>query len=260
MALRALFSGKPDPPVRDPVQAQVPKLRDADLAAIYYGPRMGGDLYDFMRVNPDRVLFGLLDVAGRVEENRNIVSAAQTTFRKRGAELFAKDDVNEAEAMIELCLELNRTILNSADGVRPCPAFAGCYREGLGTVCYFNAGHTPGLLRDQTGVTELPATGLPLGLFSHTVCEANIVALPPGAALLLVSRGVAEAKCDGTEFGLERVKEYFLRNKTQNANELCHTLLTQMQQFTCAPPRDDDVTALALVRPVTVSPATIASS
>jgi len=249
MALRALFSGEPDPPPREPVQADVPKLRDAELAVVYYAPRMGGDLYDFIRVNPDRVLFGLLDVAGLLEENRNIVSAAQATFRQRGAALFAKDDVNEAEAIIELCLELNKTILNSANGVRPCPAFAGCFREGLGTVCYFNAGHTPGLLRDQTGVTELPATGLPLGLFSHTVSEANIVALPPGAALLLVSRGVAEAKCEGTEFGLERVKEYFLQNKAHNANELCHELLTQMQQFTCTPPTDNDVTALALVRP-----------
>jgi phosphoserine phosphatase RsbU/P len=247
MALRALFGGKPDPP-RNPVQAEVPKLRDAELAAVHYGPRMGGDLYDFIRVNPDRVLFGLLDVAGRAEENATIVSAAQATFRERGPALFAKDDVNEAEAMIELCLELNSTILQSADGVRECPAFAGCYREGLGTVCYFNAGHTPGMLRDQTGVTELAATGLPLGLFSHAVSEAHIVALPPGAALLLVSRGVAEAKCEDTDFGLERVKEYFLQNKSQNASDLCNTLLTEMQQFTCAPPTHNDVTALALAR------------
>jgi len=165
MALRALFKGNPDPRPRDPVQAEVPKLRDADMAATYYDPRIGGDLCDVIRVHPDRVLFALLDVAGRVKENNYIVSAAQATFRKFGAALFAKDDINEAEAMIDLCLELNRTILQSADGVRECPAFAGCYREGLGTVCYFNAGHTPGLLQDQSGITELPATGLPLGLF-----------------------------------------------------------------------------------------------
>jgi hypothetical protein len=28
-------------------------------------------------------------------------------------------------------------------------------------------GHTPGLLRDHTGITPLEATGLPLGFFSH---------------------------------------------------------------------------------------------
>ena len=249
MALRALFRVKADSGPRDPVQAEVPKLHGADLAATYYGPRIGGDLYDFIRVRPDAVLFGLFDVAGRARGNHNIVLAAQTTFRKLGAELFAKDDLNEVEAMIDLCVELNRTILRSAAGVRECPAFVGCYREGLGTVCYFNAGHTPGLLLHENGITELPATGLPLGLFSHAVCDANIVALLPGAALLLVSRGIAEADWDGTEFGLERVKKFFLENQGQNASSLCNQLLTQLQQSTRARKIHNDLTALALVRP-----------
>ena len=248
MALRALFKGKPDPRPRDPIQAEVPKLRDADMAAAYYEPRIGGDLCDFIRVYPDRVLFALLDVAGRAKENNYIVSAAQATFRKCGAALFAKEDINEAEAMIDLCLELNRTILQSAKGVRECSAFAGCYREGLGTVCYFNAGHTPGLLLDQSGITELTATGLPLGLFSHAVCDASIVALPPGAGLLLVSRGVAEAEWEGTEFGVDGVKEYFLQNRAQNASSLCNALLTQLQQGTVARKTANDLTAMALTR------------
>lgn len=247
MALRALFKGNPHPRQCDPVHAEVPQLRDADMAATYYEPRIGGDLCDFIRVRPDVVLFALLDVAGRLKENSYIVSAAQATFRKFGAALFAKDDINEAEAMIDLCLELNRTILHFADGVRECPAFAGCYRERLGTVCYFNAGHTPGLLQDQSGITELTATGLPLGLFTHAVCDASIVALPPGASLLLVSRGVAEAEWDGSEFGLDRVKEYFLQNGAQNASSLCDTLLTQLQ-LTCAKRTANDLTAMALVR------------
>lgn len=247
MALRALFKGNPHPRQCDPVHAEVPQLRDADMAATYYEPRIGGDLCDFIRVRPDVVLFALLDVAGRLKENSYIVSAAQATFRKFGAALFAKDDINEAEAMIDLCLELNRTILHFADGVRECPAFAGCYRERLGTVCYFNAGHTPGLLQDKSGITELTATGLPLGLFTHAVCDASIVALPPGASLLLVSRGVAEAEWDGSEFGLDRVKEYFLQNGAQNASSLCDTLLTQLQ-LTCAKRTANDLTAMALIR------------
>ena len=249
MALRALFKRKPDLRPRDLVQTEVPKLRDADMAASYYDPRIGGDLCDFLRVHPDRVLFALLDVAGRIKENNYIVSTTQATFRKFGAALFARDDINEAEAMIDLCLELNRAILQSADGVRECPAFAGCYHEGLGTICYFNAGHTPGLLQDQGGITELTATGLPLGLFSHAVCDASIVALPPGSALSLVSRGIPEAEWRGTEFGMERVKEYFLQNRSQNASDLCNTLLTQLQQFRSAQTTPNDLTALALVRP-----------
>ncbi|MBZ5705993.1 MAG: serine/threonine-protein phosphatase [Acidobacteriia bacterium] len=248
--MRFLFKQeKPAVLSREPVHANVPELVDAELAAIYYGYRMAGDFYDFIRVSPNRVLFGLLDVAGRHDDNREIVTAAQKTFRTEAAELFAREEVNEAEAMVHLCIHLNRTILQAeGGGVRSCPAFAGCYNESLGTVSYFNAGHTPGLLRHSTGVTELTATGLPLGLFSHATCDAPMVAVEPGAALLVVSRGIVEGKFKGDEFGLERVKNSLQSAKVESAKQLCVSVLDDMQRFMCNPPTHDDVTALALMR------------
>jgi sigma-B regulation protein RsbU (phosphoserine phosphatase) len=231
------------------VQAAVPEVHHAELAAAYFGERQGGDFYDFLRVGPNRVLFGLLDVAGRREQNEAIVSAAQQTFHERAPELFTGDDVNEADAMAELCLELNRSIMTVEKGIRSCPAFAGCYNEDVGTVCYFNAGHPPGLLRDVTGITELKATGLPLGLFSHATCEAPLVGLPRGGALLLVSRGLLEGRRRREEFGLERVKSGLQQDASASAKELCASAIDSVQQFMRKPPVHNDVTALALVRP-----------
>jgi serine phosphatase RsbU (regulator of sigma subunit) len=246
--MRFLFNhGKSIAP-QDPVQAEVPELRAAQLAAAYYGERQGGDLHDFVRVTPNRVIFGLLDMAGRLAENSAVISAAQQTFRTRSPELFSAADVNEADAMAELCLELNRAIMSAEGGIRSCPAFAGCYNEDLGTICYFNAGHTPGLLRDMTGISELEATGLPLGLFSHATCEAPLIAVPPGASLLLVSRGLLEGKRRREEFGLERVKTGMQQAANDTAQELCATVIDDVQQFMRKPPVHNDVTALALVR------------
>jgi len=247
--MRSLLTRTAPPALpNEPTRAKVPELRDAALAALYYGQRQAGDFYDFIRVHPHRVLFGLLDVAGSVNDNRAIVSAAQQAFRALGASLFAPDDVNEAEAMSELCLHINRAVLDAAQGVRSCPGFVGCYNESLGVVCYFNAGHTPGLVRDRTGVSELVATGLPLGLFSHATCDAPMVALEPGADMLLVSRGIVEGKHRGEEFGLDRVKEGLQKAPGENAKELCVTILDKVRQFMGTPPTHNDVTALALVR------------
>src|SRR2546427_1459516 len=248
--MRFLFQNDKPPRVvlRQPEQSKVPELHDAELAAVYYGNRRAGDFYDFIRVSPNRVVFGLLDIAGRLEDSRAVVNAVQHTFRTLAAELLAAENVNESEAMIELCHQLNRTVLAAEGGVRACPAFAGCYNENLGIVCYFNAGHTPGLLRDSTGISELPATGLPLGLFSHATCDAPMIAMEAGAALLLISRGMVEGKCKGEEFGLARVKNSLQRTTAETAKEFCLTLLDQVQQFMCTPPTHDDVTALALVR------------
>ncbi len=242
------------PPAQVPIHADVPELKDAELAAVYYGQRMGGDFYDFIRVSPTRVIFGLMDAAGKVEQNRGILSAAQRTFRSVAARLFATEDVNEADAMTSLGIELNRTVLQEAKGIRPCPAFAGCYNENLGIVCYFNAGHTPALLRDNAEITELPATGLPLGLFSHATADARIIALPYNAAMLVVSRGVVEGKRKGEEFGLERVKEHLRQSTAESAKEICLSAIDNIKQFMHTAPTHNDVTALALLRPGSASP------
>ena len=235
-------------PLIDPRHSDVPTLRHAEIAAVYYNLRVAGDFYEVLRVGPSRVLFGLLDVAGRRQDTREILIAAQSTFRTLAPKLFGRQDFNEAEAMSELCHEVNRTILQFAGGVRSCPAFIGCYNEDLGTVCYANAGHTPGLLRDHTGITLLGATGLPLGLFSHVTHGASTCALVPGAVLLIVSRGVIEAGYNGEDFGLEGTRKSFQLATVRTAQDLCLTILQAAQQFMRVPPTHNDVTTLALLR------------
>src|SRR6185312_12536475 len=141
------------------------------------------------------------------KDTREILVAAQNTFRTIAPKRFAEKDFNEAEAMVGLCHEVNRTILEAAGGIRSCPAFTGCYNEDLGTVCYANAGHTPALLRDDSGITQLEASGLPLGIFSHATHSASTCTLRPGAVLLVVSRGIVEAEYNNDEFGLEGTRD-----------------------------------------------------
>ena len=237
--------------------AEFPPLSGAEIAGVVKGERVGGDLYHFLRATRCRVVFGLLDVAGRHEENHKIVEAARRSFQHLGCSKFANQEMNEADAMMEFCLELNLAIRRAAAGVRSCPAFLGCYNEELGTICYVNAGHTPGLLRDPSGITELPATGLPLGLFAASTYEAPTAALQPGASLLLVSRGVVEAAARREEFGLERVKQHFGNIGTDNAHHVASTVLGVVEEFLGPKPRQNDITALALARrPKTVSAST----
>lgn len=257
----ALFkSTKPKPSFSEPAQAPPLELKEAQLAAASYGQRTGGDLHDYIRVSPDRVLFAMLDVAGRLDQNRAIVVAAQDTLRSFGTQMLSHEDVNEADAMIEICVQMNRAIMKAAGRVCACPAFAGCYNESLGTVCYVNAGHTSALLRDESGVSELQATGLPLGLFSHSAADALIVALESGAALLLVSRGLVEANRKGKEFGLPRVKEIILGTSGQSAEEICAAALERVQEFMDGTPAQNDVTIIALARSAAAKSFAVGSS
>ena len=225
------------PTLLEPVPTVFPTIAGADVAAVFVGKRMAGDFYDSIRVSSERVLIGLLDVAGRREDNRSLLVAAQEVFRAVGLQLFSPRDINESD----VCC-----------GVHACPAFIACYHEQFGTLCYTNAGHTPALLRDATGIAELGPTGLPLGLFSHATCEAPTVGMAQQASLLLVSRGVVDCEGHGNShsggFGLERVKDVFQSAPAIAARPLGDSVLEAVAAFSGKGPICDDRTALALVR------------
>ena len=231
-----------------PTCAEFPPVDGAELSAMVHGARVGGDFYHFMRTTPHRVVFGLLDVAGHHDENRAIIAATRTTFQEAACTRFSHEDINEADAMMEFCMDLNAVIRRSASAVCVCAAFVGCYSEDFGTICYVNAGHTPGLLRHGSEVVELRATGLPLGLFAASTYEAPTAHLAPGNALLLVSRGVIEAQRRKEEFGLHRVKQHFAGIPLNHANVVAAGILDAVRQHLGAAPATNDLTTLALVR------------
>lgn len=233
--------------VSEILQADPPSLNGAELAVAFSSSRAGGDLHDFVRAGSNRFLFGLLDVAGKRETCSAVIEAAQACFRSSAKDIFAASELNELDAMVELSRRLNLEILRSAGGVRSCPAFAGCYNEELGTVCYVNNGHTPALVHDGEGVVELGATGLPLGLFSLAPTDARIVGLQPNASLVVVSRGVVEAESKRAEFGLARVKSV-MQEAHNSAPGLARHILERVQEFVHAAPNHNDVTTMALTR------------
>src|SRR5246500_2451699 len=255
LSLSAMLSRfRPDasvPTIMEPAPTVFPTIAGADIAALFVGKRVAGDFYDSIRVSSQRVLIGLLDVAGRREDNRNLLVAAQEVFRTVGLQLFSPRDINESDAMTELCLHINRRLIDVSHGVHSCPAFIACYHQQFGTLCYTNAGHTPALLRDSTGISELDSTGLPLGLFSHATSDSRIVGLEKGAALLLVSRGLITCEGHGNgssgEFGLEPVKHLLQDATITSAQALCSTILNSVNDFGGNLPLCDDRTALALI-------------
>ncbi len=243
-----------DAPAREPLHCDTPRISGADMAAVYFGERVAGDFYEVLRVGSSRVIFVMLDIAGRRADTREILFTVQRTFRERSSILFAEEDFNETSAMIQLCYAMNQTIIDR--GVRNCSAFIGCYNEDVGTVCYANAGHTPALLRDRSGISLLAATGLPLGLFTHTTQGANTYRLEEESALLLVSRGVVEAislrhdadSSLSSNFAMEGVVAAMEQAPIHRAYGLCLAMLRSAQQSAPQVVGGADLTTLALVR------------
>jgi sigma-B regulation protein RsbU (phosphoserine phosphatase) len=214
-----------------PLRAEAPQLANSAIAARYRSARVGGDFYDYMTAGPSRLAFIVLDIAGKRAEALDVAAQVQTLFRARVPELFGAADMNEAEATTDLLVAVNKKIIEASGGVRCAAAFLGVYDDNLGTVFYINAGHTPALLRDPEGITRLPAQGPPLGLFSHTTNDALMSVLRPGSALLVVSKGLVEARVGSKDYGLERAEKALTKAPLEDATQVCESVLSDVGDF-----------------------------
>jgi serine phosphatase RsbU (regulator of sigma subunit) len=237
-------------------------MRSAEAAALYRAARVGGDYFDFFKPVHGKMMFILMDVAGKREKALHVAATVQDVLHDRAPKLLANGE--DEPAITTLAHELNSAVLKSAEGVCCAPAFLGCYDEEINTVTFINAGHEPGLLRDARGVSELKANGLPFGLFTHATHDAQFCALTEGAALLLASKGLLETRSNGAEFGLTRLQEVLVRSKADRAISLCREVIEAVEVFESAPqsasakiaaavpglrpPEPNDVTVVALVR------------
>jgi Stage II sporulation protein E (SpoIIE) len=236
-----------------------------DVYARHFSECRGGDFFDGLAIGP-RVLFLLTDIAGPRPEVKELTLRVQDTFRQKAQEFFAGSAVNESDAMAALAHEVNLALSEDAQRVRLAPTFLGCFNAALGILTYCNAGSLLALLREGTDVRVLESGGMPLGLFTHTTFEAVVLALQEGDALLTVTKGVTESRRGSTEFGIERVEQLLKKATAHSAAEICDLVLREAYDHANHPwsrilgllragqRRQDDLTALALVRRPSSSP------
>ncbi len=250
MKFKLPFRKRPAKSKRVPAPTEFPTFEGAELAASYAGARMGGDFFDVTASPSGRAVFVMLDIAGEREEALDIAANVQDMFHERVPKLFPNDEVNESEAVTELGIEINRTIMESAHGSRCTPAFIASYAPRIGTITCINAGHMPGFVVDNNDIILLASNGVPLGLFSHAIHDAQICALREGDAFVLASRGVAESQAKMSDFGIEGIRSALTKAERVNAQDLCKTVLEVARKFAGNKAMANDMTALALLRTV----------
>jgi anti-sigma regulatory factor (Ser/Thr protein kinase) len=115
-----------------------------------------------------------------------------------------------------------------------------------GRIRYANAGHNVPYVSTEGGVTELRATGMPLGLLPEMTYEEKEATLAPGDTVLLHSDGLAEAHNPDREmFGFPRVAS--LTGEASDGEVLIDRLLKELQEFTGpGVEQEDDITLVTI--------------
>ncbi len=120
--------------------------------------------------------------------------------------------------------------------------------NGILELC--NAAHNePIILRPSTEeIQSIPTSGPPMGTIPGYSYELARIQLKSGDKVLMYTDGLVETVgSDGIEFGLERVTDYFLKNKEKSCREIVEGLSFEFETY--ASRFRDDVSILAFEIP-----------
>jgi anti-sigma regulatory factor (Ser/Thr protein kinase) len=132
-----------------------------------------------------------------------------------------------------------------------------------GKLIFANAGHNLPMHYELNGITELHATGMPLGLMPGMQYDEIEATLAPGEGLLLYSDGLVEAHNPKREmFGFPRLRDALsdldVEASQSMVGELIPHLLNQLVEFTGPGwEQEDDVTLVVIERSADHAPTTI---
>jgi serine phosphatase RsbU (regulator of sigma subunit)/anti-sigma regulatory factor (Ser/Thr protein kinase) len=219
---------------------ELPDLAGWRVAAHYQPARaVGGDFYDFMELPGGQAGIVVGDVADKGVPAALVMATTHSVLRA------------EAPRLVSPAAVLERANDLLVDEMPPL-MFATCLYAVLdlasGRLRFANAGHNLPFLQSAGDVTDLHATGMPLGLLPGMRYEEREAILHPGDRLLLHSDGLAEAHAPDREmFGFPRLAE--LCRAPGDGEALIDLLLAELAAFTGpAWEQEDDITLLTLQR------------
>jgi sigma-B regulation protein RsbU (phosphoserine phosphatase) len=214
--------------------------RFAIAATIHPAKEVGGDLYEALPLDADRLLLAVGDVSGK--------GIGAALFMMRALTLL-RATAPTAPDLLSLAATLNAGLVEGNEAGMFVTLFLGVLDLRSGLLEGVNCGHGAPLLRDAKGPAAFHGFGPspPLGLFEGARFAAGRIALPPGATLLLCSDGVTEAMdAAGQEFGAEAFRAAVAAAPPGPPARLLDHVLAAVRAHAGDAPQADDITLLAL--------------
>lgn len=214
-----------------------------DIAALMNAAKdVGGDFYDFFRIDDQRIGFVVADVSGKGVPAAIFMAVSRTLIRATGVR-----GVSPAE-----CISYSNELLaqESANSMFV-TAFYGIYNLTTGQVTYTNAGHNPPYLMKADGtVLQLPfSSDLVVGAIDDFKYSEETLQLGHGDTLLLYTDGVTEAVDSGDEeFGEQRLQAVLARLTGNSSQDIIGRIKACVSDFAGEAEQSDDITLLAIKR------------
>jgi serine phosphatase RsbU (regulator of sigma subunit)/CHASE1-domain containing sensor protein/anti-sigma regulatory factor (Ser/Thr protein kinase) len=220
----------------------LPELEGWEIAYHYQPAReVGGDFYDFLRLEKGRIGLVIGDVSGKGIAAALVMANAQSVLRA-----VAKREGITPGQVLE---EANEVLCAYIPPNTFITCFYGVLDPESGRLFYANAGHNLPCERRNGRVDELRARGMPLGLMPGMLYEGEEAVLAAGDDILFYSDGLVEAHDPkGEMFGMSRLQGLIKAHRS-GGSSLMSFLLSELTRFTGEDSdQEDDITLVTLER------------
>ncbi|SMD32160.1 sigma-B regulation protein RsbU (phosphoserine phosphatase) [Reichenbachiella faecimaris] len=209
--------------------------------AAYYQPHhnVGGDYYDYIRIDEDQFLLCIADVSGKGVPAALMMSNFQASLHTL---------VRQTNDLTTIVSELNHQIKFSGNGEIFITFFVAIYSKSQQVLRYINCGHNPPLLQvNFKEDMELTQGTTVLGMFEPLpFVEMGIVENLKEFYLFCYTDGLNEAiNLSEEEFGETRIMKAIKSVENSKPNELNLTMMTAVNEFRQGQEYRDDVTILS---------------
>ena len=199
---------------------------------------VGGDFYDFYKLNDTTVAFLAADVSGKGIPAAMFMMTAKTII---------KDLAESGMAVNDIFTKANEKLCENNESGMFVTAWMGILDMTTGNVQFANAGHNPPLLKRTDGSFETLKTraGFVLAGMDGVRYRVGEITLNPGDRLFLYTDGVPEAtNIDNKLYGEDRLLAFMNQNASMEATELLPALKANIDEFVGEAPQFDDITML----------------
>ena len=199
---------------------------------------VGGDFYDFYKLNDTTVAFLAADVSGKGIPAAMFMMTAKTII---------KDLAESGMAVNDIFTKANEKLCENNESGMFVTAWMGILDLTTGNVQFANAGHNPPLLKRADGSFEYLKTraGFVLAGMEGVRYRVGEITLNEGDRLFLYTDGVPEAtNVENKLYGEDRLLTFMNQNATVEATKLLPALKANIDEFVGEAPQFDDITML----------------
>lgn len=205
---------------------------------------VGGDFYDFLRINDDQIALVIGDVIGHG------VRAALLMTKILG---WIRSDVQNRTRPREVIASLNRMLIdlgNRTNTIMSCTMFYAVLDIPSGIVFFVNAGHHRPMLCDREKCAAIPlgSRNMLLGVEDFKP-EEDCLTFMSGQRLVLYTDGITDAAdVDGNRFGESRLHEIVSSLLDNTVEECADAVFAAVDEFRRGAEQEDDETIVIIDR------------